>query len=215
MEQARRGGWTEPDRNLRNYYCVNLDGYQKGSWWQLWTADVTIVGRTGTGIISRLSRSPSKRFSGNAGLHPLSGRKSRTPLHWPIRPVLPLIGRPPRCVVAVGVERLVQVDRRQLVLPVATTIFAGRDGVIIRYGGAVDYRPTSQAIEAETYGRQDTGNGSREGWDERAVSAQVAEWPHCRRRRNRSIGGALGPIPSTGCGRMRLSRCCGMIRRVS
>ena len=109
--EARRGGWTEPDRNLRNYYCVNLDGYQKGSWWQLWTADATIVGRTGTGIISRLSRSPSKRFSGNAGLHPLSGRKSRTPLHWPIRPVLPLIGRPPRCVVAVGVERLVQVDQ--------------------------------------------------------------------------------------------------------
>ena len=36
---------------------------------------------------------------------------------------------------------------------------------------------------------------------------------HCRRRRNRSIGGALGRIPSTGCGRMRLSRCCGMIRR--
>ena len=68
-------------------------------------------------------------------------------------------------------------DRRQLVLPVTTTIFAGRDGVIVRYGGAVDYRPTSQAIEAETYGRQDTGNGSRQGWDERAVGAQVAEWP--------------------------------------
>ena len=67
-------------------------------------------------------------------------------------------------------------DRRQLVLPVATTIFAGRDGVIIRYGGAVDYRPTNQAIEAETYGRQDTGNGSGQGWDERAFSAQVAEW---------------------------------------
>ena len=68
-------------------------------------------------------------------------------------------------------------DRRQLVLPVATTIFAGRDGVIIRYGGTVDYRPTNQAIEAETYGRQDTGNGSGQGWDERAFSAQVAEWP--------------------------------------
>ena len=68
-------------------------------------------------------------------------------------------------------------DRRQLVLPVTSTIFAGRYGVIVRYGGAVDYRPTSQAIEAETYGRQDTGNGSREGWDERAVGAQVAEWP--------------------------------------
>ena len=67
-------------------------------------------------------------------------------------------------------------DRRQLVLPVATTIFAGRYGVIIRYGGTVDYRPTSQAIEAETYGRQDTGNGSGQGWDERAFSAQVAEW---------------------------------------
>ena len=66
-------------------------------------------------------------------------------------------------------------DRRQLVLPVATTIFAGRDGVIIRYGGTVDYRPTNQAIEAETYGRQDTGNGSGQGWDERAFSAQVAE----------------------------------------
>ena len=68
-------------------------------------------------------------------------------------------------------------DRRQLVLPVTSTIFAGRYGVIVRYGGAVDYRPTSQAIEAETYGKQDTGNGSREGWDERAVGAQVAEWP--------------------------------------
>ena len=68
-------------------------------------------------------------------------------------------------------------DRRQLVLPVTTTIFAGRYGVIIRYGGTVDYRPTSQAIEAETYGRQDTGNGSGQGWDERAFSAQVAEWP--------------------------------------
>ena len=68
-------------------------------------------------------------------------------------------------------------DRRQLVLPVATTIFAGRYGVIIRYGGTVDYRPTNQAIEAETYGRQDTGNGSGQGWDERAFSAQVAEWP--------------------------------------
>ena len=69
-----------------------------------------------------------------------------------------------------------EADRRQLVLPVATTIFAGRYGVIIRYGGTVDYRPTSQAIEAETYGRQDTGNGSGQGWDERAFSAQVAEW---------------------------------------
>ena len=68
-------------------------------------------------------------------------------------------------------------DRRQLVLPVATTIFAGRYGVIIRYGGTVDYRPTNQAIEAETYGRQDTGNGSDQGWDERAFSAQVAERP--------------------------------------
>ncbi len=68
-------------------------------------------------------------------------------------------------------------DRRQLVLPVTSTIFAGRYGVIIRYGGTVDYRPTNQAIEAETYGRQDTGNGSGQGWDERAFSAQVAEWP--------------------------------------
>ena len=71
--------------------------------------------------------------------------------------------------------RRVSYDRRQLVLPVATTIFAGRYGVIIRYGGTVDYRPTNQAIEAETYGRQDTGNGSGQGWDERAFSAQVAE----------------------------------------
>ena len=68
-------------------------------------------------------------------------------------------------------------DRRQLVLPVTSTIFAGRYGVIIRYGGTVDYRPTNQAIEAETYGRQDTGNGSGQGWDERAFSAQVAERP--------------------------------------
>ena len=69
------------------------------------------------------------------------------------------------------------IDRRQLVLPVTSTIFAGRYGVIIRYGGTVDYRPTNQAIEAETYGRQDTGNGSGQGWDERAFSAQVAERP--------------------------------------
>ena len=81
---------------------------------------------------------------------------------------MPLITRP-------QVYRVVR-DRRQLVLPVATTIFAGRYGVIIRYGGTVDYRPTNQAIEAETYGRQDTGNGSGQGWDERAFSAQVAEW---------------------------------------
>ena len=68
-------------------------------------------------------------------------------------------------------------DRRQLVLPVTSTIFAGRYGVIIRYGGTVDCRPTSQANEAETYGRQDTGNSSGQGWDERAFSAQVAERP--------------------------------------
>ena len=98
---------------------------------------------------------------------------------------------------------MVDADRRQLVLPVTSTIFAGRDGVIIRYGGTVDYRPTNQAIEAETYGRQDTGNGSGQGWDERAFSAQVAERP------------IAVPTPSTGCGRMRLSRCCGMIRRAS
>ena len=61
--------------------------------------------------------------------------------------------------------------------PVTSTIFAGRYGVIIRYGGTVDYRPTSRATEAETYGRQDTGNGSGEGWDEHAFSAQVGEWP--------------------------------------
>ena len=36
--------------------------------------------------------------------------------------------------------------------------------------------PLITAIEAETYGRQDTGNGSGQGWDERAFSAQVAEW---------------------------------------
>ena len=79
-------------------------------------------------------------------------------------------------VVSMTVTTSPRSDRRQLVLPVATTIFAGRDGVIIRYGGTVDYRPTNQAIEAETYGRQDTGNGSGQGWDERAFSAQVAAW---------------------------------------
>ena len=94
-----------------------------------------------------------------------------------------------------------RLDRRQLVLPVATTIFAGRDGVIIRYGGTVDYRPTSEATEAETYGRQDTGNGSGQGWDERAFSAQVAEWAiavagetgasvaHSARSLRRGVGG--------------------------
>ena len=92
-------------------------------------------------------------------------------------------------------------DRRQLVLPVTSTIFAGRYGVIIRYGGTVDYRPTSQAIEAGTYGRQDTGNGSGQGWDERAFSAQVAEWAiavagetgasvaHSARSLRRGVGG--------------------------
>ena len=68
-------------------------------------------------------------------------------------------------------------DRRHLVLPVASTVFAGGYEVIIWYGGTVDYRPTSQANEAETYGRQDTGNGSGQGWDERAIGAQLAEWP--------------------------------------
>ena len=118
--------------------------------------------------------------------------------------------RPPHTPVA-GVRG----DRRQLVLPVATTIFAGRYGVIIRYGGTVDYRPTSQANKAETHGRQDTGNGSGQGWDERAFSAASGRVAHCRRRRKRSIGGAPGPIPSTGCGRMRSSRCYGMIRLAS
>ena len=64
------------------------------------------------------------------------------------------------------VDGVSHADRRQLVLPVTSTIFAGRYEVIIRYGGTVDYRPTSQANEAETYGRQDTGNGSGQGWDE-------------------------------------------------
>ena len=59
----------------------------------------------------------------------------------------------------------------------------------------------------------DTGNGSGHGWDERA-SAQVAEWPIAVQG-NRSIGGALVPTPSTGCGRMRSSRCYGMIRLAS
>ena len=94
------------------------------------------------------------------------GYRSKTEL------ALEMLGR----VLERGHLRAGWVDRRQLVLPVATTIFAGRYGVIIRYGGTVDYRPTNQAIEAETYGRQDTGNGSGQGWDERAFSAQVAEW---------------------------------------
>ena len=87
-------------------------------------------------------------------------------------------------------------DRRQLVLPVATTIFAGRYGVIIRYGGTVDYRPTNQAIEAETYGRQDTGNGSGQGWDERAFSAQVAEWAI-------AVGGETGASVAHSAGSLR------------
>ena len=91
-------------------------------------------------------------------------------------------------------------DRRQLVLPVASGYGRSR-WVIIRYGGTVDYRPTNQAIEAETYGRQDTGNGSGQGWDERAFSAQVAEWAiavagetrasvaHSARSLRRGVGG--------------------------
>ena len=52
---------------------------------------------------------------------------------------------------------------RQLYLPVGME-------QINRQGGAYDYRPTSTAIEAATYGRQETGNGSGQGWDERARS---------------------------------------------
>ena len=44
---------------------------------------------------------------------------------------------------------------------------------------AMRQRPTSQAIEAETYVRKDPGNGGRQGWDERAISAQVAARPNC------------------------------------
>ncbi len=47
--------------------------------------------------------------------------------------------------------------------------------LIIRYWRyRIDYRPASQAIEAEEYGRKETGDGCGHCRDERAVSSQVA-----------------------------------------
>ena len=39
-----------------------------------------------------------------------------------------------------------------------------------------DQRPTSQTVEAETYGRKNPGNGGRYGRDVRAFGAEVAAW---------------------------------------
>ena len=75
--------------------------------------------------------------------------------------------------------------------------------------GTVDYRPTNQAIEAETYGRQT---------QETAAAAGMSVVQRASGRVGLAVAGetgasvAHGRIPSTGCGRMRLSRCCGMIR---
>ena len=35
----------------------------------------------------------------------------------------------------------------------------------------------SESPAPETYGKQNTGNGGGPGWDERAFSTEVAEWP--------------------------------------
>ena len=54
-----------------------------------------------------------------------------------------------------------------------------------------------------------------QGWDERAFSAQVAEWAIAVAGETGASVAHPAPTPSTGCGRMRLSRCCGMIRLAS
>ena len=59
------------------------------------------------------------------------------------------------------------------------TIFAGQDwvkpsGTEVPY---FDQGPTSQTIEAETYGRKNPGNGGGHGRDVRAFGAQVTGRP--------------------------------------
>ena len=70
----------------------------------------------------------------------------------------------------------------------------------------IDQGPTSQTTEAETYGRVNPGNGSREGWDERALGEEVAEWPvavgdetgslvaHPARSLRRGVGRGVEPL---------------------
>ena len=69
-------------------------------------------------------------------------------------------------------------DERQLVLPVASISFAGRDEVNHPVRRCrIDHRSTSRTIEAETYGRKDSGDSGGQGWHLRALGTEMAEWP--------------------------------------
>ena len=74
-----------------------------------------------------------------------------------------------------GIGRFtVRADGRQLVLPAATTVFAGRGGVNHPARRCrIDHRPTSRIDEAETNGRKDPGNGGGHGRDERTLGAEM------------------------------------------
>ena len=41
----------------------------------------------------------------------------------------------------------------------------------------IDHRSTSRTIEAETYGRKDSGDSGGQGWHLRALGTEMAEWP--------------------------------------
>ena len=63
-------------------------------------------------------------------------------------------------------EGSVPADQRQLVLPVKTTIIAGLDGINHPARRCrIDHRPTSWIVEAETYGRKESGDGAGHGRD--------------------------------------------------
>ena len=68
-------------------------------------------------------------------------------------------------------------DERQLVLPVASISFAGRDEVNHPVRRCrIDHRSTSRTIEAEAYGRKDSGDSGGQGWHLRAFGTELAEW---------------------------------------
>ena len=78
-------------------------------------------------------------------------------------------------------------DERQLVLPVASISFAGRDEVnhpVRRY--RIDHRSTSRTIEAENYGRKDPGDSGGQGRHLRAFGTELAEWPVALRNQARA-----------------------------
>ena len=62
----------------------------------------------------------------------------------------------------------------QLVLPVKTTIFAGRGEVNHPAQRCrIDHRPTNRIVEAAVHGRKDSGNGGGHGRYECVVSTEM------------------------------------------